>query len=104
MEFKCSGCGACCRRLGLLKSKLKELNFPYTVDEKGCCSMLDENNQCKVYNTRPEMCRIEPMFKHFANTDMTKNEYYMKTTQLCNKFIKEDKMDEKYLLNENIYL
>lgn len=105
MNFNCSSCGACCKRIGLLKDKFKELNFPYDVNEKGWCTMLDENNKCKVYNTRPAICNMETMFySALAPLGMTKKEAYIANTKLCNQYIKEDKLDAKYLLNEQSYL
>lgn len=104
MNFNCSGCGACCKRMGLLKDKFKELNFPYQVNEKGWCEMLDENNKCKVYATRPDICNGETMFyKVIEKTGMTMKELYLKQTILCNQMIEHDKLDKKYLLNEKIY-
>lgn len=104
MEFNCSSCGACCKRIGALKDKFKELNFPYDVNEKGWCTMLDENNKCKVYNNRPDICSMEKMFYSvFQKSGMTKKQTYLENTKMCNQYIKEDKLDDKYLLNEKIY-
>lgn len=58
--------------------------------------MLDENNKCKVYDTRPDICNIETMFYTiFAPLGMTKKEAYLANTQLCNQFIEEDKLNAK---------
>lgn len=104
MNFNCSGCGACCKRIGPLKDKFKELNFPYKVNEKGWCEMLDENNKCKVYDNRPDICSVEKTFYSiFQKEGMTKKETYLQNTKLCNQYIREDKLDEKYLLDEKIY-
>lgn len=104
MKFNCSGCGACCKRMGLIKDRFKELNFPYDVNEKGWCTMLDENNKCKVYNNRPEICNIENMFhKLYKPLGITQKQAYLENTKICNHWIKEDKLDEKYLLDETIY-
>lgn len=103
MEFNCSGCGACCKRIGLLKDKFKEFNFPYKVNEKGWCEMLDENNKCKVYENRPQICNVDKMYSVFMKMGMTKKEYYVENTKMCNLYIREDKSDEKYLLDEKFY-
>lgn len=104
MEFNCSGCGACCKRIGLLKDKFKELNFPYSVNDKGWCEMLDENNNCKVYNTRPDICNMKTMYeKYFTKLGYTEKKTYKLNAEMCNLYIKEDKLDEKYLLDEKIY-
>lgn len=87
-----------------MKDKFEELNFPYSVNEKGWCEMLGEDNKCKVYETRPDACRMDKWFDgHFSKT-MTKAEYYTINTKLCNEWMKEDGMDKKYLLDENEYL
>lgn len=104
MDFNCSGCGACCKRIGLVQDKFKELNFPYQVNEKGWCEMLDENNKCKVYDNRPDICNIEKMSVKLKDVlKMTQREFYKKNTELCNSMINEDKLDKKYLMNETIY-
>lgn len=104
MKFNCSGCGSCCKRIGLIKDKFKEINFPYDVNEKGWCTMLDENNKCKVYDNRPDVCNMEKIFyAELSKSGMTKKEAYILNTRLCNQYIREDKLDEKYLLDEKIY-
>jgi Fe-S-cluster containining protein len=103
MEFNCSGCGACCKRIGLQKDKFKELNFPYAVNEKGWCEMLDENNKCKVYDNRPEICRMDKTYDNYFSKLMTRAEYYTVNTKLCNQFMKEDGADSVLLLDENQY-
>lgn len=104
MDFNCSSCGACCKRIGWYKDKFKELNFPYKVNEKGWCEMLDENNKCKVYNNRPDICSVEKTFYNFIEKQgITQKEAYLQQTKFCNKYIKEDKLDKKYLLDESKY-
>lgn len=103
MDFICSGCGSCCKRIGLVRDKFEELNFPYGVDEKGWCEMLGQDNKCKVYDTRPDICRTNKTFDNFFSKTMTKSQYYTMNTKLCNEWMKEDETDKKYLLDENIY-
>lgn len=103
MDFICSGCGSCCKRIGLVKDKFKQVNFPYQVNEKGWCEMLGEDNKCKVYNNRPDICRMEKTFYNFFSKQMSQAEYYTMNTKLCNKWMKEDKAEERFLLKENVY-
>lgn len=104
MKFNCSSCGACCKRIGLLKDKFKELNFPYDVNEKGWCTMLDENNKCKVYENRPVICSVEKTFDmYIEKMGMTRMQAYLSQAKSCNQFIKEDKLHEKYLIDEKVY-
>jgi len=61
-EYPCIKCGLCCKRVNKAVENMKlmfgEVDFPYKWDETGRCEMLDENNLCKVYETRPLMCNV----------------------------------------------
>src|SRR3989304_3649866 len=99
--FGCTMCGACCRRVGLVINKLKEKwNFPYDVKENGECEKLIDK-KCSVYENRPDICRIDKMMQQ--TTTINKKEYYYATTKKCNDFIKEDRMGEKFLIDEKQY-
>ena len=63
--------------------------FPYEVDEKGECENLMENNMCKIYETRPDICRID---KSCSEKD------YPEMAIECNKLITEQNLDKKYLI------
>ena len=58
IQWKCSGCGACCR----LFSK-HVLGYQ--------CHMLDQDNKCKCYRTRHKSCRVDLL--DFRGRD--RNEY-----------------------------
>ena len=96
--FGCTMCGACCRRVGLIIEQLKEkYKFPYDAKENGECEKLNDN-KCSVYENRPDICRIDKQ-----QTTMSKKEYYLHTAKKCNDFIKEDRMGEKFLIDEKQY-
>ena len=90
MEFPCSSCGACCRRIGSIINNypkdLKEI-FPYKWDESGCCEMLTEDNKCKVYYSRPLLCNIDELHKFTA---MKKTDFYNLNIEACNQLKEED--------------
>ena len=65
--------------------------------------MLDENNKCKVYENRPNICRVDKTFKKYFSNQITQAEYYTQNTQMCNRWMKEDGVDEALLLNEKQY-
>ena len=66
--------------------------------------MLDENNKCKVYDNRPDICNMEKMSIKLKDVlKMTQKEFYLKNAQTCNAFILEDNLDKKYLLDETKY-
>lgn len=105
MDFICSQCACCCKRVGLLQDHFKEMGFPYKVNLLGACEMLGDDNKCKVYDHRPDCCSMEKLYyNHISKTGATKKSFYLENTKLCNEWIKEDGMDEKYLLSETPYL
>lgn len=96
MKFQCSKCGACCRRAGLLGFMPQR--------EDGACIHLAEDNSCKIYETRPDICRVEKMYESRKNElNMSKKEYFELNNSICNSWIKEDEMNESYLINIGKY-
>ena len=88
MSYPCTKCGACCRRAGMVR---------LPVDERGWCLDLNEDGTCSIYETRPDVCRIDVMSKiNFPNS--TLDEYYAVAAEICNTWITEDKMPEEYLV------
>ena len=95
MEFLCSKCGACCRNVG--NSKLPS-------DDKGVCLNLDqENNICKVYNTRPNICRVDKIFENSFKDIMTKKEFYVWNTEACHWLIDKEDLDESFKIDIKDY-
>ena len=91
IKFQCSKCGACCRRAGKLGLMPKR--------EDGACIHLADDNTCKIYETRPEFCRVDKMAESNGKwLGMTQEQYYRMNNQLCNQWIKEDGMDASYLI------
>ena len=77
MDFPCTKCGACCRRVR--------------------CEMLCDN-LCMVYDKRPLICNIDDAVS-LLYPDKDINEYYRESAIACNIMIKEDRMDKKYLID-----
>jgi Fe-S-cluster containining protein len=46
-DFKCSQCGVCCKQAG-------KIGLP--TKEDGSCKFLSDDNQCTIYDTRPDIC------------------------------------------------
>ena len=86
LKFPCSGCGCCCKRVGMVKQFLIEEEFPYNAKEDGSCEMLIDN-KCSVYDNRPDICDV---YKMFLKSDMDIKEYYKVNIEQCNKFMDED--------------
>ena len=87
--FPCTQCGACCRRAGV--TGLMPSN------EDGSCIYLNKDNTCSIYNQRPEVCNIDKMRK--KQTILSKKEYYKLSAKVCNQFIEEDGLDDKYKID-----
>ena len=82
MKFLCSGCGACCilaGRLGLMPAN----------EETGACIHLTKGQQCAIYDTRPDVCRVDVMAQDAAqrNKAIDRIEYYKRATVICNEMI-----------------
>lgn len=104
--FPCTGCGLCCRYVGLILANvdqqenvfLRELfkSFPYGVDESGACEKL-VNNQCSVYENRPLVCNIAAL----ADVQgIPRAEYFDLAAKACNFMIRNAGLDESFLINE----
>lgn len=86
--FPCTGCGACCRRVGWLsKEELTENNLK--ADESGACVHLLPDNSCEIYETRPDICRVDVQAK---DADVDIDTYYRMNIRLCNEWMDEDGM------------
>lgn len=91
MSFPCTGCGACCRRVGFKMDILRMFDFPYQAKEDGSCEMLD-GNKCLVYENRPFICNVDKIGEHFPD----KKEFYNANIDACNRMQEEDGIDPKY--------
>lgn len=75
--FPCTRCGACCRNLGesALLSQLDRGD--------GVCRHLDvDTNLCRIYETRPKICRVTDMYGAFEDR-LTWGEYVALNQQAC---------------------
>lgn len=105
MSYPCIKCGLCCTGIGKHIEHAKNLlahgavqaapivvelaEFPYKYDETGRCENLAEDNTCKVYDTRPDICSIDKVYENHVKGSMTKNEFYNMNIDLCNEKLKE---------------
>lgn len=100
--FPCTGCGACCKRVGLVVSILSKLDpddpnyFPYGTKEDGMtCEKLGEGNRCEVYEDRPTVCNIGKMQKIMG---YNKKRYFKSNAEQCNEWVKEDGLGDEFLV------
>lgn len=104
MDFPCSGCGACCRRIKTIVESLEEYNndfyskneFPYNWDESGRCEMLSEDNKCKVYENRPLICNVKEVSSFYS---MSQEKFYLLNASVCNSLMDEDGTPKEFRLN-----
>lgn len=92
--FPCTQCGACCRKAGIAIEHFKKqgISFPYKAKEDGSCEML-ENNLCKVYNERPDICRLNVQAKLLG---IKEKKYYRKSIVACNKLMDEQNVPQEF--------
>lgn len=101
MEFPCTGCGECCRRLqAVLEANhehpvLKELveRFPFKTTESGACEMLTDDNRCSVYDQRPLLCNIKA---GGVLMGVEESKWYLMNQDYCNSMMDEVGLDVKY--------
>ena len=61
-EFKCNRCGCCCKNV----SNIEETK--YLDKGNGVCKYYDESNKsCLIYDFRPEICRVDKMYKRYKD-------------------------------------
>lgn len=102
MSYPCTGCGACCRRVGavlaapaLPDSPLARAiaGFPYAAREDGSCEQLTVEGQCAVYEDRPLLCRVDAM-REQAN--VPERWYYALSAAACNAMQEQDGLPTRY--------
>jgi len=97
MEFICSQCGACCKRAG----KWGGDKYGLPIKKDGSCGHL-KNNMCSIYDKRPDICNVKKLGqKIYQKKNLI--DWYIYNSKLCNKMIKEDKLDKKYLIDITKY-
>lgn len=87
-SFFCDQCGECCRHVDRVP-QLAAFDLG-----NGTCQYL-VNNLCSVYETRPDICRVDAMYEKFFSRVYTREEYDRLNTEACYELKKE------YLLNKD---
>lgn len=110
--FPCTGCGGCCRRAGLAIEMAKkvpedqrtpiqqeQVDFPFGYDKTGRCEKLGDDNQCTVYEDRPNICDIFADWKrHYKPKGVKWNELKKEVATICNIYVKQDRLPDKFLV------
>lgn len=74
--FPCSACGECCRHIGHI-SQLSEFD-----NGDGVCIHL-KGNICDIYESRPEICRVDVMYEKYYSAQYSKEEFYSINQNAC---------------------
>lgn len=89
--FPCTSCGICCKNISHIP-ELNELDLG-----NGTCKYFDkQNNICLIYETRPDICRVDLMFEKEYFKHFSKDEYFKLNIEACNKLQTMFDVDEKY--------
>ena len=78
MSFSCTKCGECCRHINNI-SQLAAFDIG-----NGVCRFL-KNNLCSIYDSRPEICRVDYMYDKYFCVSMSREEYYALNMKACKK-------------------
>ena len=96
MNFLCTGCGACCRLAG----RMNGAKYGLPIKEDGSCAHLI-GSKCSIYETRPDVCRVDKMM--FNDNNLSKKDYYKKTSSICHSMIDYLGIDPHYKVNLDDY-
>jgi uncharacterized protein len=89
--FPCTSCGLCCQNI----SHIKELN-DYDLGN-GICKFFDTlNNNCKIYENRPDICQIDKMYEIKYYKYFIKEKFYIENAKVCNLFQEKYKLDKSF--------
>ena len=75
--FVCNKCGLCCRNI----DKIEELS--QYDNGNGVCIYLTDDNLCAIYDTRPDICNTDKMYKLKYSNIMTPTEYANMNKEGC---------------------
>ncbi len=76
-EFPCDKCGCCCKRLDLV-DEMKDFDRG-----DGVCKYLTPNNECAIYDNRPDMCNTKKYYEKNYKNKMTWEEFVTNCRKGC---------------------
>ena len=89
--FPCTNCGLCCQNISTIQ-ELKELDLG-----NGVCKYFDfESKECKIYDDRPDICRVNKMFDIEYYQYFSKEDFYIENAKACNKLQERYNLDRSY--------
>lgn len=89
--FPCTGCGICCQNISTVK-ELKEFDLG-----NGVCKFFDiKTNSCTIYESRPDICKVDKMFDIKYSNEFSKKEFYKLNAKVCNELQKKYKLNNSF--------
>ena len=87
--------GKVLERKSTAKGPWKKLldEFPHNALPNGACEHLDVNNQCRIYEDRPLICRVEAL-QNVLHPEMSKAAYFAATAEICKELMRKAGYDE----------
>ncbi|WQW52880.1 YkgJ family cysteine cluster protein [Helicobacter pylori] len=95
-RFPCTSCGLCCKNIAGI---IELIEFDAG---NGVCKFLDlETNLCKIYESRPLICRVDEAHKKLY-PHIPHKEFYTKNAEVCNALQETNHMDISFrvILNQ----
>ena len=81
--FSCDKCGACCTLAGMIP-ELRAMALP-----NGQCVHLADDCTCEIYDSRPDICRVDRMWKKKGGSAYMPWEEYCKRSEDACRIIKQ---------------
>jgi Fe-S-cluster containining protein len=76
--FSCAKCGLCCQNLD------KATAYAQLDRGDGTCVNFDSvSHNCRIYETRPLICRVNDFYEKFLSAHMSKREYVAANLKAC---------------------
>lgn len=97
-SFPCNLCGLCCRNISGI-DELKQFD-----KGDGVCVHLNEENECSIYDDRPNICRIDEMYERVYYEHFTKKEYYFENVLACRTLQKKAGFTEDNMITLDDFL
>ncbi len=74
----------------------------------GSCVYLNSDNQCDIYDSRPEVCNVKKMYKKRSSKGlewkfMSYKDYCIEISKRCNSMMYTLGIDKKYRINLGEY-
>ncbi len=83
LNFPCYKCGACCRQVN-------KANVEHNLDRgDGICRYFNEKtNLCDIYENRPDICRVDFMYKQHFSKIYNWNDFCEYNLKICEQLQK----------------